>query len=85
MYDNDKLVARAAYGSLKQIFASEEKMKGVWRVYQMSILEYAREIIANETIYTLSDERTTSPDDASGKYTRVVGTIILMVTSAIGG
>lgn len=83
-YDNDKPVARAAYESLKQVFASEEKMNGVWRVYQTAILEYATDIIMNETIHSLSDERTTSPDDASGKYSRVIGSAILLVMNAIG-
>lgn len=84
LYDNDKSAARAAHESLKQVFASEEKMKGVWRVYQTAILEHATDTIINETIYSISDERTSSPDDASAKYTRVVGSAILLVTKVLG-
>ena len=82
-YDNDKSVSRAANESLRQVFSSAEKMKIVWRVYQNSILEYARDVIAKETANTLSDERTTSPDDSSAKYSRVVSASIMMVTNLI--
>ena len=83
LYDNDKIVSRATQESLKQVFTTEDKMRNVWVVYQEAILEYSRDVIMKETIYTLSDERTTSPDDASAKYTRVVGAAILVVTHAI--
>ncbi len=80
-YDNDKSVSRAANESLKRVFSTEEKMKNVWRLYQTSILEYARDVIAKETTNTLSDERTTSADDSSAKYSRVVSASIMMVTN----
>lgn len=80
-YDNDKSVSRAANESFHRVFSSEEKQKNVWRLYQLSILEYARDVIAKETKNTLSDERTTSVDDASAKYSRVVGASIMMVTN----
>ncbi|CAD6588972.1 MAG: hypothetical protein ASARMPRED_003848 [Alectoria sarmentosa] len=80
-YDNDKTVSRAANESFNRVFSSEEKVKNVWRLYQVSILEYARDVVAKETTNTLSDERTTSSDDSSAKYSRVVGASITMVTS----
>ena len=82
-YDNDKSVSRAANESFKRVFNSEEKMKNVWRLYQIPILEYAMDVIFKETTNTLSDERTTSPDDSSAKYSRVVGASITMVTNLI--
>ena len=78
-YDNDKSVSRAADESFRRVFSSEEKMKNVWRLYQISILEYARDVVVKETAKTLSDERTTSPDDSSAKYSRVVSASIVMV------
>ena len=78
-YDNDKSVSRAADESFRRVFSSEEKMKNVWRLYQISILEYARDVVVKETAHTLSDERTSSPDDSSAKYSRVVSASILMV------
>ena len=78
-YDNDKSVTRAANESFRRVFSSEEKMKNVWRLYQISILEYARDVVVKETAHTLSDERTTSPDDSSAKYSRVVSASMMMV------
>lgn len=82
-YDNDKSVSRAANESCKKVFNSEEKIKNVWRLYQVSILEYARDVVVKETTNTLSDERTTSPDDSSAKYSRVVGASLMMVTNLL--
>lgn len=84
LYDNDKSVTRAARDSLRQVFVSEMKLKSLWRVYQSSVLEYADDALTKETIYTLSDERTTSPDDASAKYARVIAAAISMVANVIG-
>lgn len=84
LYDNDRSVARAALDSLKQVFPSEEKMRNVRRVYLSSIVQFALNAITKETPNTLSDERTTKPDDSVAKYSRVVGTMISMVTNAIG-
>ena len=80
-YDNDKSVSRAANESFKRVFSSEEKMKNVWRLYQVSILEYARDVTVKETPSTLSDERTTSPEDSSAKYSRVASASVMMVTN----
>lgn len=84
LYDTDKSVSRAANESLTRVFTTEEKRENVWRLYQSSILEYSRDAVTKETTATLSDERTTSPDDASAKYSRVIGAVILMVTSLLG-
>lgn len=80
-YDNDKSVSRAANESFKRVFSAEEKIKNVWRLYQVSILEYARDVIVKETPSTLSDERLTSPEDSSAKYSRVASASVMMVTN----
>ena len=82
-YDNDRSVSRAAIESFRRVFSSEEKIKNVWRLYQVPILEYATDVVVKETANTLSDERTTSPDDSSAKYSRVVATSLVMVTKLI--
>ncbi len=84
LYDNDKSVGRAANEAFGRVFSSEEKRAHVWRVYQSSILEYCHNVIARESIATLSDERTVSPDDASAKYSRVAGATVMMVTNLLG-
>ena len=84
LYDNDKSAGRAALDAFKQVFPSEEKMRNVWGVYLSSIMQFALDTIRKESPSTLSDERTTTPDDSTAKYSRVIGTIICMVTNAIG-
>lgn len=85
LYDNDRLVTRAANEAFTQVFPGDGgKQKAVWKVYQPSILGYCKDAILKESIRTLSDERTTSPDDAEAKYARVVGSAILVVTNLLG-
>lgn len=66
------------------MFGSEDKKKSVWRLYQSSILDFVRDVIVKETTTTLSDERTISPDDASAKYSRVVGASTMVVSNLLG-
>lgn len=84
LYDNDRSVARATQDSLKQVFTTDEKIRSLWRIYLNAILEYTTYTIINETKYSISDERATNPDDASAKYTRVIGAAVLMVTRVMG-
>ena len=84
IYDNDKSVSRATQETFKLVFPSEEKYKNVWRIFQADILRWCKGIIENETVHTLSDERTTSPDDAEIKYARTIGGAILMINNLIG-
>ena len=69
---------------MKQVFPCEEKLANLWRLYQAPVIVYSLDAITKETVHTLSDERTTSPDDAFAKHARVVATSILLVTRLIG-
>lgn len=84
IFDGDKMVSNAAKESLKQVFQTEGKLKNVWSVYLGSILQYCSDAILKETVNTLSDERTVSPDDALAKHARVVASAIHVVRHAIG-
>ena len=84
LYDNDKLVIRAARDSFAQVFHTEGKQQNVWKLCHYSILEFCSDVILKESSRTLSDERTTSPDDAEGKYARVVGSAIVVITQTLG-
>lgn len=84
LYDNDKLVHLAALESFTRVFASDEKRKGVWKIYQTSILDFVDDVILQQTPQTLSDERTVKPDDAEAKYARAVGTAVLLLNRIIG-
>ena len=84
LQDSDKLAARAARDAFQKVFSTEEKQNNVRRVYQQAIIEYCRDVVLKETARTMSDERTTSPDDAEAKYSRVIGTTMLTVADSIG-
>ena len=83
-YDSDRGVARSASDAIKQLFPTEEKLANVWRVYLSDILEFCSDAITTETVQTLSDERVISPDEAIGKYARVVSSAISALQYIIG-
>ncbi|KAL8689551.1 MAG: hypothetical protein Q9218_004800, partial [Villophora microphyllina] len=84
LFDGDKMVSRTAQSSFKEVFQSEEKINNVWTVYLESILQYCSDAVFKETIHTLSDERTVSPDDAAAKHARVVAAAIFVVRYILG-
>ncbi|KAJ6001447.1 hypothetical protein N7522_006674 [Penicillium canescens] len=84
IYDNDRLVQRAALESFSRVFSSEEKRNNVWKIYQGSILDFVDDVILRQTALTLSDERTVKRDDAEGKYARVVGAAIMLFNRVLG-
>ena len=83
LYDNDRSVARAAHDALAISFPTEEKRSVLWEVYKQSLLEYADDAILVQTSATLSDERSTSKDDAESKHARVTGSAIYMLGQLI--
>lgn len=70
-FDRDTLVARSATGGLATFLTTEDKVTQFWKKCQPQVLQYATEAIS-ETPDTLSDERSTKPEDAEAKYYRVV-------------
>lgn len=83
LYDSDRMVIRAARDSLVAVFKSEDKLKSIWKLYSSIILKYCRNIVENERVYTLSDERSTSADDAEAKFARVMMTAVMEVAYLI--
>ncbi|KAI9801446.1 MAG: hypothetical protein M1833_002678 [Piccolia ochrophora] len=81
LYDNDRPVAAAAQDAFNQVFPGQEKMRNIWKVYERAIMEHAQNAVFRETVLTLSDERTVSPDDAKAKHSRVVATGISLLTN----
>lgn len=78
LYDNDRLVSRSVVESISQVFPTDEKRNGLWKIFQTSILEFVDDVILHQTVLTLSDERIVKPDDAEAKYARVSATAILL-------
>jgi hypothetical protein len=83
VFDSDKAAANAARDSLGLVFNTPEKIHGVRRTFHQSIAEYCKDAALNETVQTLSDERTISKDDAQTTYARVVSTSISLITSML--
>ncbi|TEA14345.1 E3 ubiquitin-protein ligase listerin [Colletotrichum sidae] len=76
--DKDRGVARAARDGTASFLNSPEKEALFWKKCQTQILTYASDAI-QETRDTLSDERSTTPDDAEAKHLRVVGASLSLV------
>ena len=83
LHDNDRPVIRSALESFQKVFATEEKRRGVCKVYQIPIVEYCRNAMLRESEETLSDERTVRPDESKTKYQRVVGSSIAAITRVL--
>ena len=83
VFDSDKAAANAARDSLALVFNTPEKIQGVRKTFHQSIIEYCKDAVLNETVQTLSDERTISADDAQATYARVVATSISLLTSML--
>ncbi|XHG07096.1 hypothetical protein AWENTII_010256 [Aspergillus wentii] len=84
LYDNDRPVQRSAVESFTRVFSTDEKRNSVWKIYQSSVLDFADDVILQQTPLTLSDERTVKPDDAEAKYARVAGTALLLFNRILG-
>lgn len=83
LYDNDKLVLRAAQDSMIRAFPTEGKRSSIWKVYQSAIVEFVLDAVLEQTPSTLSDERTVKPDDAQAKHARVVATALQVLSRLI--
>jgi hypothetical protein len=81
--DSDRAASRAAQDSLKLVFNSPEKLQNLGKAFQQPILEHCRDALLNETVQTLSDERSVSPADAQATYSRVVATSIAVIMNLL--
>lgn len=78
LYDRDRVVARAANDGLSSFLTTPEKLISFWLKCQSQILDFATEGI-RDTQDTLSDERSTTAEDAEAKYFRVVTSSLSLV------
>lgn len=78
LYDRDRGVARAANDGLSSFLTTPEKVAAFWSKCQAQILDYATQA-AQETQDTLSDERSTTVEDAEAKYFRVITASLSLV------
>ncbi|KAG5986171.1 hypothetical protein E4U54_005564, partial [Claviceps lovelessii] len=78
LYDRDRVVARAATDGISSFLTTPEKLTAFWVKCQSQILDFACEAI-RETQDTLSDERSTTSEDAEAKFHRVVASSLSLV------
>ena len=81
-FDKDKAVSSAATECLSVFLDTDEKVTRFWRRLQTQVLDYALESVI-ETPDTLSDERSTTKEDAEAKYYRVVGAALALVLNLL--
>ncbi|KAM3413708.1 E3 ubiquitin-protein ligase listerin [Cercospora zeina] len=82
-FDSDRSVAKAAEEALTTVFPTPEKINGLRKTFQESILQYCQDAALNETVGTLSDERSVSADDAKATHARVVAPALLTISSLL--
>jgi hypothetical protein len=81
-FDRDRAVSRAAKDGLSSFLTTDERVTQFWKKCQPQILGYASEAIL-ETPDTLSDERSTTKEDAETKYYRVVGGSLSLILNIL--
>jgi hypothetical protein len=82
-YDSDKGVARSAQDALEAAFSTVEKRDALWKVYRQALLDHVEDAVLVQSQQTLSDERTTSPDDSEAKHVRVMSTAAFVLLQLI--
>ena len=81
-FDRDRVVSRAASDGLSSFLKTDEKTIQFWRKCHVQILDYASEAI-RETPDSLSDERSTTKEDAEAKYYRVIGGSLSLIINLL--
>jgi len=82
LYDRDRGVSRAANDGLSSFLNTPEKSAQFWKKCQAHVLDFALSAI-QETKDTLSDERSTTSEDAEAKHFRVVNAAISLLCSLL--
>lgn len=82
LFDRDRVVARAANDGLSSFLTTPEKTNSFWKKCQPQILSFAAEAI-QETADTLSDDRSTTKEDADAKHFRVVNASLSLVLNLL--
>ena len=81
-FDRDRTVSRVATEGLSSFLTTEDKVVQFWKRCQQQILDYASDAF-KETSSTLSDERSTTADDAEAKYHRVLASSLSLVLNLL--
>lgn len=72
LYDTDRMVATTTQQSLSSVFTTPEKRESLYTVFLDHILDFIYNLIAHESVESLSDERYVSKEEAEAKYYRTL-------------
>ncbi|KAK9240258.1 hypothetical protein V1525DRAFT_395466 [Lipomyces kononenkoae] len=78
LYDNDKVVARAATVAFETVFTSEEKRRQVFQVFHVQLLDYVKHAISAKDTHSLSDEKYFTQTDIETKVNREIASGIAL-------
>jgi hypothetical protein len=78
IYDTDRAVALSAESSLEAVFPTDEKRQAIWKLFEGTLLDFVYTVVAVETVFSLSDERYISKDEAEAKYLRVIRSSLII-------
>lgn len=81
-FDNDKMVSTFAIRSLSDSFDAA-KLNKLLEIYHENILSYYKTVLFQETVNSLSDERSVPPDDAKAKFALVISSAVLAIAHLI--
>lgn len=81
-FDADNTVARTASQALETFLNTQDKVLLFWKKCQPQILQYANDAIV-ESPNTLSDARSTKPEDAESKFHRVISSCFSLVAGLL--
>lgn len=79
LFDNDRLVVRAATEAYETSFPSADKRAEFARVFASSIVGKCEELIFDETPESLSDSRFVNKDDSDAKYSNVTSAALAVL------
>lgn len=83
LYDTDKSVVTAAEHAIDIVFPTQDKKDSLTKVFESTLLDYIYDVVACQSIQSLSDERYVAKDEAEAKYYRTVRAAIALFTQLL--
>jgi len=82
-FDSDRTAAMAAAEAAARVFKAPEKVQSLWNVFGGVVLGFCKATVEREDVWTLSDERWTTEEDAQAKWARTTAVCVLAVARMI--
>lgn len=83
LFDADRNVTKTVSDSLDAIFPSSEKKTKMWKNFQPAIVQFCIDTAFRETSSSLSDEKSTTPEDSEDMYVRVTSSHVYLLAAMI--